>query len=288
MSLSISLVTPSYNRADYIDATLQSVLNQNYPNLEYIVMDGSSSDGTQDIIRRYESKLSYWESTPDKGMYDALQKGFARSTGEIMGYINSDDLHFPHTLATVSQIFEDLPQVEWISSIRPAIANKNGAIVNLAALDGFHKNAFMRGEFMIQGLFRIEAIQQESTFWRRSLWEKAGAHLDTSLRLGGDFELWARFYQHADLVGVRTMLAAFRQHGAQLSSQQTHAYHEECLAVLKRYQFRAHTPFSASLRRISIPKQLNKLGSWLGMTYKAKNAVYDIQEGKWKLRYDYI
>lgn len=288
MTLTISVITPSYNSSKYLEATLNSVLSQNYPALEYIVIDGNSSDGTQEIIRRYESSLAHWQSEPDKGMYDALQKGFSRSTGEIMGYINSDDLHLPHTLATVSKIFEDLPQVDWISSIRPLIVNSDGAFVDVAALSGFHREAFMRGENMLKGHFRLEMIQQESTFWRRSLWEKAGSKLDTSLKLAGDFELWARFYQHSELIGVRTILSGFRRHGAQLSSQQAEAYHEECLQVLKGYGGNPHNRFSAMLRRVFVPKSVKKIGAFFGMTYKATNTVYDIVENKWKLRKDYI
>jgi GT2 family glycosyltransferase len=290
MTLSISIITPTYNSSYYLEATLKSVLVQNYPALEYVVVDGNSSDGTQNIIRRYESQLSYWQSEPDKGMYEALQKGFARSTGEIMGYLNSDDLYLPHTLTTVSQIFSNLPQVQWISSIRPLIVNSEGAFVDVAALSGFHRDAFMRGENMLTNRYRLEMIQQESTFWRRNLWEKAGGTLDTSLKLAGDFELWARFYQHAELVGVRTILSGFRRHGAQLSAQQAEAYQAECLEVLERYHAKLHTPLSAAMRHLNpfFPKRLKKAASWLGINYKATNAVYDIAEDKWQLRNDYI
>jgi hypothetical protein len=166
--------------------------------------------------------------------------------------------------------------------------NSEGAFVDVAALSGFHKNAFMRGENMLKGHFRLEMIQQESTFWRRSLWEKAGGKLDTSLKLAGDFELWARFYQHSDLVGVRTILSGFRRHGAQLSAQQAVAYHEECLQVLKRFGGKPHNPFSAMMRRFFVPKRLNKAAAWFGMRHKATNAVFDIGQGKWKLRQDYV
>jgi glycosyltransferase involved in cell wall biosynthesis len=290
MTLSISLITPTYNSVRYLETTLNSVLAQNYPALEYIVMDGNSNDGTQELIHRYESQLAYWQSEQDKGMYEALQKGFARSTGEIMGYLNSDDLHLPHTLATVSQIFSDLPQVQWISSIRPLIVNSAGQFVDVAALSGFHRDAFMRGENMLKNRYRLEMIQQESTFWRRNLWERAGGKLDTSLKLAGDFELWAHFYQHAQLVGVRTILSGFRRHGAQLSALQAEGYHAECLQVLAHYKAQPHNILTASLRRLNpfIPKRVKKAASWLGISYKATNAVYDITESKWKLRHDYI
>ena len=98
----ISIVTPSYNQATFIEDTIQSVLSQNYPNLEYIIMDGGSTDGTTDIIRRYEKHLAYWVSEKDHGTADAIRKGFERATGSILAYLNSDDIYLPGVLAAVS------------------------------------------------------------------------------------------------------------------------------------------------------------------------------------------
>jgi glycosyltransferase involved in cell wall biosynthesis len=287
----ISLVTATYNSSRYLEATLQSVLQQNYPALEYFVIDGASNDGTQAIIERYADRLHYWESSPDTGMYDAIQKGFAGSTGTIMGYLNSDDLHLPHTLATVDAIFRDLPQVEWISSLRPIIWNVRGEAVDVMAFDGYHKTAFMRGEYLHGGYFMRESIQQESTFWRRSLWEKAGASLDTSLKLAADFELWARFYQHADLVGVRTILAGFRVHNEQLTAKQRRAYRDEALEVFERQGGRFHERLAAALRKHIapiVPPPLKRVAASLGINYRATNAVYNLKKEAWTLRYDYV
>lgn len=287
----ISLVTATYNSARYLEATLQSVLQQNYPALEYFVMDGASNDGTQAIIERYSEHLTYWESEPDSGMYDAIQKGFTRSTGSIMGYLNSDDLYLPHTLATVNAIFRDLPQVEWITSLRPMIWNERGELVDVMAVDGFHKEAFIRGEYLHGGHFMRDSIQQESTFWRRSLWEKAGSSLDTSLKLAGDFELWARFYQHADLVGVRTILAGFRVHSEQLTAKQRRAYDDEAIKVFQRHGGHFHGRLGAALRKHIapiVPRRFKRIAASFGTTYRATNAVYNLKESCWMLRYDYI
>jgi len=108
----ISLVTPVFNAAKYIEETFQSVFAQKYPNLEYFVVDGGSTDGTLDIIRKYESQLTGWISEPDQGMYDALNKGFARTTGEVMGWISATDLLQSGGLAVVGSVFETLPEVE--------------------------------------------------------------------------------------------------------------------------------------------------------------------------------
>jgi glycosyltransferase involved in cell wall biosynthesis len=287
----ISLVTATYNSSRYLEATLQSVLQQNYPALEYFVIDGASNDGTQAIIERYADRLTHWESAPDGGMYDAIQKGFTHSTGTIMGYLNSDDLHLPHTLRTVNTIFRDLPQVEWISSLRPMIWNEAGQPVDVMALNGYHKSAFMQGEYLYGGHYMRESIQQESTFWRRSLWEKAGGSLDTSLKLAGDLDLWARFYQHADLVGVRTILAGFRIHSEQLTSKQRQAYDSEAIAVFQRHGGHFQGRLGAALRKhISpiVPRRLKQVAGLLGINYRATNAVYNLKEGRWVLRYDYI
>src|ERR1044071_7696025 len=110
----ITIVTPSYNQAAFLEETMLSVLDQGYPNLEYIVIDGGSTDGSVDIIRKHASRLSWWISEKDAGMYDAIQKGFARSSGQIMGWINSDDRHFQKSLFVIAEIFERIKEVDWI------------------------------------------------------------------------------------------------------------------------------------------------------------------------------
>src|SRR3712207_4974435 len=105
----ISLVTPSYNQAKYLEATLKSVLNQRYPNLEYIVIDGGSNDGSVQIIENYAEELTYWVSEPDRGQTHALNKGFERASGEILAWLCSDDLYEPYTLREVGEIFVQKP-----------------------------------------------------------------------------------------------------------------------------------------------------------------------------------
>jgi glycosyltransferase involved in cell wall biosynthesis len=199
----IALVTPVYNSSKYIEATILSVIAQNYPSLDYFIVDGGSTDGTVDIIRKYESKISGWISEPDRGMYDALNKGFARTSGEVMGWISATDMLHMGGLAVAASVFRDLPEVEWITG-RPTLYCEEGMTVEISRLPRFARYRFLAGA--------NRAIQQESTFWKRSLWEKAGGRMDDSRRMAHDFELWVRFFRHAKLFPVDALIGGFRAH----------------------------------------------------------------------------
>lgn len=199
----ISIVTPNFNYAATLKQTLQSTLNQGYSNLEYIVMDGGSTDDSVRILQNYHQQLSYWQSEPDQGQYHAINRGFEHSTGDLMAWLNSDDIYLPWTLHVVAEIFEQFPEIEWIIG-RPTQI-QNGVIRNVGSLHPYPQ------EFIVSGLFRGDRlgwIQQESVFWRRSLWEKAGP-LRTDLKYAADFELWTRFAEHAELVAVSCILGGF-------------------------------------------------------------------------------
>jgi glycosyltransferase involved in cell wall biosynthesis len=216
---SISIVTPSYNQGAFLRATIESVLNQGYSNLEYVIMDGGSTDGSVDIIKEYADKITHWESGPDGGHYPALNKGFAKTTGEIMAWINSDDMYTPWAFSVVSEIFSKFPEIEWLTTAFPLIWDSAERAVNIMVVQssGYARQGFLCGENMPWGnrRFTTNVIQQESTFWRRRLWERAGSKLDESLRLAGDFELWANFFQYTELYTVQTALGGFRMHGNQ-------------------------------------------------------------------------
>ena len=214
----ISIITPSYNQEKFIAQTIESVVNQHYPNLEYIVIDGKSTDNSLDIIKKYDDKISYWVSEPDKGHGNALNKGFAKSSGEIMAWINSDDLYMPWTLKTVAEVFTAFPEVDWIVGISSFI--RNGGIFNV---DRIYKNIYdyLIGDF--------QWIQQESVFWRRSLWEKAGGHINEDMKLMVDGELWCRFFRHAKLHQVNTILAGYRAH----ENNRAFTHYDDCLMEMK-------------------------------------------------------
>ena len=243
----ISIVTPSFNQAAFLAETIESVLSQNYPKLEYVVIDGGSTDGSVEIIRKYEKHLSYWVSEPDKGQYDAVNKGFARTRGDVMGWINSDDKHTPWTLRVVGEIFAECQNVEWLTTNFPLFGNEQGTATACAQLHGFNRNAFFRGANLPGGDWHSDSfIQQESTFWRRALWDKAGAKIDSNLKLAGDFELWARFFsQNAELFGVDVPLSCFRHQKTQRSATQFKEYVNEATDVLKKYGGRPYTKWES-------------------------------------------
>jgi glycosyltransferase involved in cell wall biosynthesis len=213
---------------------MRSVLEQNYPRLEYVVMDGGSSDNSAELIRAYETRLAYWVSEPDGGQYDAINRGFARTSGEIMAWLNSDDMYAPWAFGVVATVFSRFPEIEWLTTLCPLVWDELGRAVRCGAPTAkFSRRRFYRGEHLPGGRGR-GCVQQESTFWRRSLWERAGGRLDTSVALAADFELWTRFYRHARLYGVTTPLGGFRVHPNQKTAHQLAAYTKEATEVLVR------------------------------------------------------
>jgi glycosyltransferase involved in cell wall biosynthesis len=211
----ISLVTPVFNSARYLEATIRSVLGQEYPNLEYIIIDGGSNDGSLDLIRKYEPQLHFWTSEADRGMYDAINKGFAQSSGEVMGWISATDLLHAGSLFVVGSVFQTFSPVEWITG-RPTGFSEDGMAVEILKLRQWSRMPFLAGA--------NRYIQQESTFWRRSLWERAGSRVDDSRRSASDFELWVRFFRYAKLFAVDALIGGFRSHPDSLGLQNL----EEC------------------------------------------------------------
>lgn len=220
----ISIITPSFNQGDYIEQTILSVLNQNYPNLEYIVMDGGSTDGTVKILEKYTDQLAHWESSKDRGMYDALYKGIELSTGEIIGWINSDDIYLPNALFTVADIFSAFKQIDWIQGANSHLDEK-GRIVSVYQAYYLTKYDYKSGY--------VRSIQQESTFFTRNLWTKSGKPLNRASQLSGDFQLWFSFFQFADLYNTTAPLGCFRYRSKDQKSL-THRteYHEEIRSIL--------------------------------------------------------
>jgi glycosyltransferase involved in cell wall biosynthesis len=223
----ITVVTPSFNQARYLEDTIRSVLDQGYPNLEYIIIDGGSTDGSADLIRRYEKQLTYWVSEKDNGLYDAIQKGFARSTGEIMTWINADDMYHKQSLSTVAAIFEKFEQVKWLMGAN-TFFNEAGQCFLYDDLPYAQRWSRLRLE-----LFDGQFIQQESVFWRRRLWEEAGSYIAQDYALAADFELWLRFSRYQQLYTTSFILGGFRFRSAnQKSYEQRDQYMKQVSEVL--------------------------------------------------------
>ncbi len=161
----ISLVTPSFNQARFLEPCLRSILDQGYPDLEYMVMDGGSTDGSVEVIRRYAPRLHSWRSHLDEGQYAAVAEGLDAATGEVMGWLNSDDLQLPWTLRTVGEVFSQLPEVEWLTSRVPLLVSESDALVAAKRLEGFNARAFFRGRNLpaVRGFYTC-FIQQEFDF----------------------------------------------------------------------------------------------------------------------------
>lgn len=215
----ISIVTPSYNQGEFIEATIDSILTQNYPNLEYIIIDGGSTDGSIDIIKKYEKHLHFWCSEPDAGQYDAINKGFARSSGEIMAWLNSDDMYCPWALKTVADAMSEFSEIEWLTTLNPGFWDCYSFCLGFGSIPGYSRQAFLDGCHLPQNASGIGWIQQESTFWRRSLWQKVNQSISVDFKLAGDFDLWSRFFQHTDLYAIQAPLGGFRLQANQKSRQ---------------------------------------------------------------------
>jgi len=215
---SITVVTPSFGQGRYLERTLYSVISQRYPALEYVVQDGASQDNTVEVLRRYESELSAWRSEPDGGQGDAINRGFAGTSGEIMAYLNSDDLLLPGALAYVACYFAAHPEVDAVYGHRVMIDEYDRKI-----------GIWVLPPHDDDELSLIDFVPQETLFWRRSLWEAAGGRIDPSLRFAVDWDMLLRFREHgARMVRLPRFLGAFRVHSEQKTSAMPDLMVSEC------------------------------------------------------------
>ena len=196
----VSIVTPSYNQAAYLEQTITSVLEQDYSRLEYFVVDGASTDGSVEIIKKYTDKLAFWVSEKDSGQAEAINKGFSRATGEIVAWLNSDDYYFPETISAVVKVFQENPDAVLVYG-------------NVLAVDehGQATNLLKYNQLTLEDLLCFQIIGQPAVFFRREALEKAG-NLDTTYHCFLDHHLWLRIALQGRILHVVETWAAARYH----------------------------------------------------------------------------
>lgn len=232
----ISIVTPSYNQSQYPETTIRSVLGQGYPNLEFIILDAGSSDGSVDIIKKYEHLLAYWRSGADDGPYSAVNEGLRRSTGDIFAWLNSDDYFFPNSLAFVADAFSEFTAMNWLTTTTQGKMNALGEL-SAVRISGVSRDSFAAGAHL-PGAARhyIGVIQQESTFFRSELWREVGG-IRTEFSLAGDFALWCDFMAKQEVYTTTKLLGAFRGHDTN-RSKNINRYCAEAECALHDYRHR--------------------------------------------------
>ena len=219
----VSIVTPSFNQASFLEATILSVLNQSYPNIEYIIADGGSTDGSMEIIRRYSDRLSWWVSEKDHGQTDAINKGFAHAKGEILAWINSDDTYESGAVSAAVEFLRGRPEVGLVYANTNFIDEKGRVIGRFPAAQTDYRR-LKRG---------YVHIPQQSAFFRTDLWHKVGP-LDPSFYFAMDYDLWVRLARLAPVEYVPSLWANFRLH----SSGKTVAADDRCWPEMLKVHYR--------------------------------------------------
>jgi len=219
----VSIVTPSYNQARFLDETMKSVLDQDYPNLEYLVVDGGSTDGSLEIIQRYASRLAWWVSEPDSGQTDAINKGFSHAKGDILAWLNSDDIYQPGAISEAVAFLVENPEVGMVYGDVNFI-DENGKVIGKFAARQTDYRRLRRG---------YVHIPQQAAFFRADLWRQVGP-LDPSFYFAMDYDLWVRLAKITRLVYYPRLWANFRLHG----SGKTIAADDRCWPEMLRVHYR--------------------------------------------------
>jgi Glycosyl transferase family 2 len=216
----VSIITPSYNQATYLEATIRSVLAQDYASLEYLIVDGDSQDGSPGIVQRYAGRLAWWISEPDSGQAEAINKGFQRARGEIVAWLNSDDVYLPGAVRSAVEALQAHP--------RAGMVYGDAITIDPA---GRPLNRLAFGDWGLQELMNFRVICQPAVFMRRALLEKAG-YLDASFHYMLDHHLWLRLTRLAPMQHIPQMWAADRHHPAAKNVAQAAGFGRETLRLV--------------------------------------------------------
>lgn len=247
----ITIVTPSYNQGQYLEQAILSVLNQRYPNLEYIVMDGGSTDNSVEIIKRYADRLAYWQSKPDGGQASAIAKGFEMASGTILGWLNSDDLLCPDCLFTVANKFPQDGKTVALAGRCIMIGPSGEPLkVNLPIQRTWAKM-----------LFYGHGLPQMSTLWTRTAYEQTGG-LDTSLQFGFDADLFVRLRRLGEIAIASDYLAAFRLHPSSKTSTMQNIYQIEKQLIRERFGKGSFPSISRMFQRIRFSQRIRDRLAW--------------------------
>lgn len=228
----LSVVTPSYNQARFLRQTIESVLSQQGVELEYIIIDGGSTDGSVEIIQEYAPRLAYWVSEKDKGQTEAINKGFARATGDVLCWLNSDDLLLPGAAAEALAYLADHPEVGMVYGACTYIDENGRVIGDFPAAQTDYRR-------LRQGYVHIP---QQASFFRAQLWRKVGP-LDDSFYFAMDYDLWVRLAAEAPLVHLRRPWASFRLH----SDAKTITADDRCWPEMLKVHYREGGSFFAPI-----------------------------------------
>lgn len=253
----ISVVIPSYNQAGFIERTLLSVLNQNYPNLEIIVIDGGSSDGTVELLERYSDQLTYVYSGPDKGQSDALNHGFSKASGDIMAWLNSDDLHLPGAMHAAAETFKEFPDASVVFGDWWSIDGED------CVTDIHYAFDFSLGHFIYEGFH----LNSQAMFWRRSAHRRFG-EFDVDLHRTMDYDLILRLGLNEGedkFVRMQRALACFRRH----PEQKTTGYGSEVVAIEHR----------AIAEKTGLSRKYTLAGRILRLAYRVRRAWWYLKRG---------
>jgi glycosyltransferase involved in cell wall biosynthesis len=219
----VSIVTPSFNQARYLESTIRSVLEQDYPNIEYIIVDGGSTDGSVEIIRRFSDRLAWWVSEKDRGQTDAINKGFARAKGVILAWLNSDDTYVGNAVKEAVALLRDRPEVGLLYGNANFI-DENGRVIGRFPAAQTNYKRLRRG---------YVHIPQQAAFWRANLWQRVGP-LDPSFYFAMDYDLWVRLAALAPIQYSPRLWANFRLHTA----GKTIAADDRCWPEMLKVHFR--------------------------------------------------
>jgi glycosyltransferase involved in cell wall biosynthesis len=221
----VSIITPSFNQAQFLEKTISSVIDQDYPSIEYLVVDGNSNDGSQAIIEKFSKRISWWVSEPDQGQAEAINKGLKRAKGEIVAWLNSDDYYLPGAVTKAVAAFQKQP----LSSL------VYGDVLAVDA-DGCQINKMRYHQWNLIDLMRFNIIGQSSVFIRREILDKTG-FLDPSLQYLLDHKLWLRLAQQAPMHYLPEMLSAAHFHSQSKNVAQANAFGEEAYRILAWMQY---------------------------------------------------